>query len=68
MPLDTLEKYVITCFADVPSNGLPPDDFAEFKDGISFDTLAFRRMYKVKSVEDINQVCKSDLNTDVINQ
>ncbi|EFN65226.1 Nardilysin [Camponotus floridanus] len=56
LPLDTLEQYVITCFADVPSNGLPPEDFAEFKDGISFDTPAFRRMYKVKSVEDINQV------------
>jgi len=55
--LDTLEKYVTTCFADVPSNGLPPDDFTEFKDGVSFDTPAFRKMYKVKPFKDVSQVC-----------
>ncbi|XP_018360056.1 PREDICTED: nardilysin-like isoform X1 [Trachymyrmex cornetzi] len=56
LPLDTLEKYVITCFADVPSNGLPPDDFTAFKDGISFDTPAFRKMYKVKPFKDVSQL------------
>ncbi|XP_072762300.1 nardilysin [Anoplolepis gracilipes] len=56
LPLDTLEKYVTTCFADVPSNWLPPDNFTEFKDGISFDTPAFRRMYNIKPVKDVSQV------------
>ncbi|KAM0729058.1 Nardilysin [Formica fusca] len=56
LPLDTLEEYVTTCFADVPSNGLPPNDFTEFKGSISFDTPAFRRMYKIKPVKDISQV------------
>jgi nardilysin len=56
LSLDTLEKYVTTCFADVPSNGLPPDDFTEFKGGISFDTPAFRRMYKIKPVKDRSQL------------
>ena len=58
LSLDTLEEYVTTCFADVPSNGLPPDDFTEFKGGISFDTPAFRRMYKIKLAKDINQICR----------
>ncbi|KMQ86607.1 nardilysin-like isoform x1 protein [Lasius niger] len=56
LSLDILEEYVTTCFADVPSNGLPPDDFTEFKGGISFDTPAFRRMYKIKLAKDINQL------------
>jgi len=51
-----LEKYVITYFADVPNNGLPPDDFTAFKDGVSFDTSAFRKMYKVKPFKDVSQV------------
>ncbi|XP_012524901.1 nardilysin isoform X2 [Monomorium pharaonis] len=56
LPLDTLEKYVTTCFADVPSNDLPPDDFTEFKDGVSFDTPVFRKMYKVKPFKDVSQL------------
>ncbi|XP_012218457.1 nardilysin-like [Linepithema humile] len=56
LPLDTLEKYVTDCFTDVPSNGLLPDDFTEYKDGVSFDTPAFRRMYKVKPVKDFGQL------------
>ncbi|CAL1679211.1 unnamed protein product [Lasius platythorax] len=56
LSLDILEKYVTTCFTDVPSNGLPPDDFTEFKGGISFDTPAFRRMYKIKPVKDLSQL------------
>ncbi|XP_011685956.1 PREDICTED: nardilysin-like [Wasmannia auropunctata] len=56
LPLDTLEMYVTSCFADVPSNGLPPDNFTEFKDGISFDTPAFRKMYKVKPFKDVSQL------------
>ncbi|KMQ88920.1 nardilysin isoform x3 [Lasius niger] len=54
LSLNTLEEYVTTCFADVPSNGLPPDDFTVFK-GISFETLAFRRMYKIKPAKNLSQ-------------
>ncbi|KYN37807.1 Nardilysin [Trachymyrmex septentrionalis] len=56
LPLDTLEKYVIMYFADIPSNGLPPDDFTAFKDGVTFDTPAFRKMYKVKPFKDVSQL------------
>ncbi|KAL6431065.1 hypothetical protein ACFW04_007066 [Cataglyphis niger] len=56
LSLNELENYVTMCFANVPSNGLPPDDFTEFKGSISFDTPAFRRMYKIKPVKDISQV------------
>ncbi|CAL1679205.1 unnamed protein product [Lasius platythorax] len=56
LSLDTLEEYVTTCFADLPSNGLPPDDFTEFKGGISFDTPAFRRMYKIKPIKDLSKL------------
>ncbi|XP_011631723.2 nardilysin-like [Pogonomyrmex barbatus] len=57
LPLDTLEKYVTMCFADVPNNGLPPSNFIEFKGGVSFDTPAFRKIYKVKPFKDVSQVC-----------
>ncbi|XP_011881239.1 PREDICTED: nardilysin isoform X2 [Vollenhovia emeryi] len=56
LPLDVLEQYVVSCFADVPSNWLPPDDFTEFKGGVSFDTPAFRKMYKVKPFKDVSQL------------
>ncbi|KYN11880.1 Nardilysin, partial [Trachymyrmex cornetzi] len=56
LPLDTLENYVTKCFADVPNNGLPPDNFTAFKDGVSFDTPTFRKMYKVKPFNDTNQL------------
>ncbi|XP_018310444.1 nardilysin-like [Mycetomoellerius zeteki] len=55
LPLDALEKHVIMCFADIPNNGLPPDDFTIFKD-VSFDTPAFRKIYKVKPFKDISQL------------
>lgn len=45
--MDTLEKYVTTYFGDVPTNGLPSDDFTEFKDVLPFDTPVFRKIYKV---------------------
>ncbi|KYQ60318.1 Nardilysin, partial [Trachymyrmex zeteki] len=56
LPLSALEKYVIKFFANVPNNGLPPDDFTKFKDNIPFNTPAFRRIYKVRPVKDIRQL------------
>ncbi|XP_018370249.1 PREDICTED: nardilysin-like [Trachymyrmex cornetzi] len=49
LPLDTMEKFVKACFADVPNNRMPPDNFAKFKNDLPFDTPAFRKMYKVKN-------------------
>jgi len=47
-------------FADIPNNGLPPDDFTAFKN-VSFDTPAFRKIYKIfKPFKDICQVCESN--------
>ncbi|XP_053986881.1 nardilysin-like isoform X2 [Hylaeus volcanicus] len=56
LPLDALEDYVTQCFTDVPNNGLPPDDFSKFKGADSFDTPRFRRIYKIKPVNDVCQV------------
>ncbi|XP_018052331.1 PREDICTED: nardilysin-like [Atta colombica] len=56
LPLDTLKTYVITCFGNILSNWLPSDNFTEFREGISFDTVAFKKMYKVKPVKDISQL------------
>ncbi|XP_032680712.1 nardilysin-like isoform X2 [Odontomachus brunneus] len=52
-PLDTLEEYVTKCFSDIPNNGQLPDDFTEFKGVKSFDTPAFRKMYKVRPIKDL---------------
>ncbi|KAK2589280.1 hypothetical protein KPH14_007833 [Odynerus spinipes] len=56
LPLDTLEEYVLQCFSDVPSNGLPPDDFSQFIGADSFDTPSFRKIYKVKPIKDVCQI------------
>ncbi|KAG5323603.1 NRDC protein, partial [Pseudoatta argentina] len=55
--LDTLEMYVVTCFGRILSNWLPSLNFSKFKGGISFDIVAFKKMYKVKSISAISQVC-----------
>lgn len=54
--MDTLEEYVTKYFSDVPNNGLPADDFTDFKGANSFDTLDFRRIYKIKPIKDFCQV------------
>ncbi|XP_043474381.1 nardilysin-like [Leptopilina heterotoma] len=56
LSLDALEQLVKDCFSDVPSNGLPSDDFSKFKGADSFDTSDFRNMYKMKPVKDICQI------------
>ncbi|KAF7385820.1 hypothetical protein HZH66_011662 [Vespula vulgaris] len=56
LPLDTLEEYVLQCFSEVPSNGLPPSDFSQFKGADSFDTPSFRKIYKVKPIKDVCQI------------
>ncbi|KAG5329783.1 NRDC protein, partial [Acromyrmex charruanus] len=48
LSLDVMEKFVTSCFANVSNNGIPPDNFSEFKNDLPFDTPAFRKMYKVK--------------------
>ena len=56
LPLDVLEDYVIQCFANVPNNGLSPDDFSSFKGVDSFNTPSFRRIYKIKPIKDVCEV------------
>ncbi|XP_018046794.1 PREDICTED: nardilysin-like [Atta colombica] len=56
LPLDTLENNVTKCFFNVPNNGLPPDDFIKFKDGISFATPAFQNMYKISNIHNFNRL------------
>ncbi|KAG5319392.1 NRDC protein, partial [Pseudoatta argentina] len=56
LPLDTLQTYVTICFGNILSNWLPSDDFTEFEEGVSFDTVAFKKMYEVKPIKDISQV------------
>lgn len=48
---------MIQCFANVPNNDLPPDDFTQFKGADSFDTPHFRKIYKIKPIKDVCKVC-----------
>ncbi|XP_018046796.1 PREDICTED: nardilysin-like [Atta colombica] len=50
--LNTMEKFVKVCFADIPNNKMPPDNFSKFKNALPFDTPAFRKMYKIKYDEE----------------
>lgn len=52
--MDELEKYVLDCFSNVPSNDLPPDDFTQFKN--VFDTPKFTKVYYVQPVNEVIQV------------
>ncbi|XP_014231468.1 nardilysin [Trichogramma pretiosum] len=54
--LDTLEEYVKEYFCDVPTNNLPSEDFSEFNGRTSFDTDAFRKIYKIRPIKDVCQV------------
>ncbi|XP_044007483.1 nardilysin-like [Aphidius gifuensis] len=56
LPLDTLEDYVKKCFANVPCNNLPSDDFSKFMGAESFDTPSFKRIYKIKPSKDVCQI------------
>ncbi|XP_017794015.1 PREDICTED: nardilysin-like [Habropoda laboriosa] len=56
LPLDVLEDYVTQCFASVPSNGLPPDDFTAFKKENAFNTSRFRRIYRIKPIKNVCRV------------
>ncbi|XP_018306505.1 nardilysin-like [Mycetomoellerius zeteki] len=56
LPLDTMENNVSMCFSDVLNNGLPPDDFTQFKNDYFFDTPAFQQMYKVSYSHTFNRL------------
>ncbi|XP_018339275.1 PREDICTED: nardilysin-like [Trachymyrmex septentrionalis] len=57
LSLDTLEVYVANFFSDIPNYWLHSDDFTDFKDGISFNTDTFKKIYYVKSFsQDISQL------------
>ncbi|KAG5339027.1 NRDC protein, partial [Acromyrmex heyeri] len=53
LSLDIMEKFVKVCFANVPNNRMPPDNFSKFKKDLPFDTPAFRKMYKIKHDEEL---------------
>ncbi|KAF5289998.1 hypothetical protein FQR65_LT11664 [Abscondita terminalis] len=55
LPLATLESFIVNCFSEIPSNKLPPEDFAKYSHEV-FNTPQFRRLYYVKPVKDICQV------------
>ncbi|EFA00999.2 Insulin-degrading enzyme-like Protein [Tribolium castaneum] len=54
LPMDELEKYVLECFSNVPSNDLPPDDFKQFTN--VFDTPKFTKMYYIQPVNEVIQL------------
>ncbi|KYQ60244.1 Nardilysin [Trachymyrmex zeteki] len=56
LSLDTLQLLVTNFFSDIPSNWLSSDDFTEFKDGVSFNTDIFQKLYKVKTIKSISQL------------
>lgn len=47
-PLETLEKYVISTFSQIPNNELLPDDFTQYKFSLNTVTPAFNSFYYVK--------------------
>lgn len=57
LSLDVLEQYVKDCFSGIPTNDLPADDFSKFRGQDSFDNPEFRKLYKIKPIEDVCQVC-----------
>ncbi|XP_044259256.1 nardilysin-like [Tribolium madens] len=54
LPMEELEKYVIECFSNVPSNDLPPDDFTQFTN--VFDTPKFTKIYYIQPVNEVMQL------------
>ncbi|XP_056633066.1 nardilysin [Diorhabda sublineata] len=57
LPLDTLQKFVVESFSQVPNNKLSKDDFSAFSD--VFNTPDFTRLYYIKPIK---QMIKLDLN------
>lgn len=55
LPLSALEAMVVECFSSVPSNRLAADDFSQYSVNIC-DTDAFKKMYYIKPVRDVNKV------------
>lgn len=56
MPLDTLQKYVIETFGNIPSNFMPPDDFSESRILQNVVTPDFNAFYHVKPTDQISEV------------
>jgi nardilysin len=54
LPMDVLQKYVLECFSNVPSNDLPPDDFKLCT--LMFDTPEFAKFYYLQPIKDGIQV------------
>lgn len=54
LPLSTLEEYVREAFSDVPSNGLPSDNFEQHLN--AFGNESFNKLVWVKPVKDICEV------------
>ena len=55
MSIETLESWILECFSAVPNNNLPADNFSKFV-GLAFNTSEFKKMYWVKSVNDVCEV------------
>lgn len=53
--MNTLESYVIECFASVPQNNLPADDFSKHSSYV-FDSPDFAKIYYVEPVKEVVQV------------
>ncbi|XP_018350450.1 PREDICTED: nardilysin-like [Trachymyrmex septentrionalis] len=59
LPLNTLEQYVTidTCFVNIPTNELSPDDSTELiKNNVPFDSAAFHRIYKISPSKHVGQL------------
>ncbi|XP_060528404.1 nardilysin-like [Cylas formicarius] len=55
LPTEELEEYVLQCFSDVPTNGLPGYDYSKYAENI-FDTPEFNRVYYIKPIKDLRQI------------
>lgn len=58
LPLSELEYFVVNSFGEVPTNNLPADNFEGHAADV-FSTENFTRLYYIKPVKDVCQVCIS---------
>lgn len=64
--MTTLESFIVDCFAKVPCNNLPADDFSKHS-GLIFDSPEFNKIYYLEPVKEIIQVIEFDLKEEQIN-
>lgn len=56
LPLNTLQEMVVKHWSDVPTNGLPGDDFSEYNSKNAFQSSFASKIYVVKPVANVTKL------------